>query len=423
MTVNFGALRGMRVFELTTAWAGPFAGRHLAALGAEVIKVESPRRIDNWRGFIRTERLPNREAGERPYNRTAFFNTQNMGKRSIALDLAHPDGREVALQLIAVSDLVLANFAGGALERMGLGRDDLRKRNPNLSVVEMPAFRSDSTRGHYIGMGQTMEAAAGMTGLIGYGDGVPVSSGPAVVDPVGGLHGAAASLASLWATRHTGQGSFIELAQVDAATRWIAEYIDLYGRSGKEFVPDGNRLPTAGPHDAFPCKGEDQWIAIAASEDRDWQTLIRLMSRTDLENDERFQSGRKRADHHQELSTEIAAWTSQFGKFELAELLQKSGVPAAPVKDGRDLVEDGALEEVGFVREVDHPEAGTHKYQGLGLQLSDTPLDVHRAAPLFGEATDYVLGELLGYSVEQIEALIDAGAVSRQPHVTRANDS
>ena len=266
-------LQGLRVLDFTQAWAGPMTARALAFLGAEVIKIENGARLDSWRGpavgVNDPASYPDRQGGERPYDRNALFNTQNHDKQSISLDLKSPGGQDLARRLAAKCDVVLANFSPHALTKLGLGYEALSRGNPKLVMVEMPAFGNDGPWSSHVGMGKTMEAAAGMASLIGYGDGEPVLTGPAYLDPIGGLHGAAAVLTALAERNRTGVGQYVEVAQVEAAMHWIGEYILQTGRTGEVFRADGNRRPDMAPHDAFPCAGDDQWMVDRLSRRRD----------------------------------------------------------------------------------------------------------------------------------------------------------
>ena len=275
-----GPLDGIRIVDLTTAWAGPMTTRCLAYLGAEVIKIEAPTRPDLWRSSLgrgAVERFPDMEAGSRPYNRSALFNTQNHDKKSIGVDLKQPAGRDIVERLIARSDLVVSNFSPGVMERLGLGYPHLASINDRIVSVEMPAFRSKSEAGNHVGMGKTMEAASGMGNLIGYGpDSHPVPTGPAYLDPIGGLHGAVAALLGYLRVLRTGRGSHLEVAQTDAATRWIGEYLLEQLSTGTGPTARGNTVRRMAPHDSFPSIGDDEWIAIAVDSDTSWQRLGRV---------------------------------------------------------------------------------------------------------------------------------------------------
>ncbi|HLI68007.1 MAG TPA: CoA transferase, partial [Caulobacteraceae bacterium] len=316
-------LQGLRVLDFTQAWAGPMTARALAFLGAEVIKIENGARLDSWRGpavgVNDPASYPNRSGGERPYDRNALFNTQNHDKKSICLDLKSPGGQDIACRLAARCDVVLANFSPHALAKLGLGYEALSRDNPKLVMVEMPAFGNDGPWSSHVGMGKTMEAAAGMASLIGYGDGEPVLTGPAYLDPIGGLHGAAAVLTALAERNRTGLGQYVEVAQVEAAMHWIGEYILQTGRTGEVFRADGNRRPDMAPHDAFPCAGDDQWMVIACPDDETWARLAAAAGLGDLA-DARLSTLAGRLANAEAVKTALSAWTRGRNKHEATDL-------------------------------------------------------------------------------------------------------
>jgi crotonobetainyl-CoA:carnitine CoA-transferase CaiB-like acyl-CoA transferase len=411
-------LQGLRVLDFTQAWAGPMTARALSFLGAEVIKIENGARLDSWRGpavgVNDPASYPDRLGGERPYDRNALFNTQNHDKLSISLDLKSAQGQDIAQRLAAHCDVVLANFSPHALAKLGLGYEALSRENAGLVMVEMPAFGNDGPWSSHVGMGKTMEAAAGMASLIGYGDGEPVLTGPAYLDPIGGLHGASAVLTALAERNRTGIGQYVEVAQVEAAMHWIGEYILQTGRTGEVFRADGNRRPDMAPHDAFPCAGDDQWMVIACPDDETWRRLVAATGLGDLEGGE-FATLAGRREHAAALKVTLGAWTRARTKHEAADLLQAAGVPAAPVNSGADVWRDPFLRSRGFIQELAHPAAGVAEYPGLAYRLSKTPGAIRSPAPCFAQHTHEVLGGLLGLSRGEIDALVEAGAVLLQP--------
>jgi crotonobetainyl-CoA:carnitine CoA-transferase CaiB-like acyl-CoA transferase len=411
-------LQGLRVLDFTQAWAGPMSARALAFLGAEVIKIENGARLDSWRGpavgVNDPASYPGRLGGVRPYDRNALFNTQNHDKKSISLDLKSARGQDLARRLAAKSDVVLANFSPHALAKLGLGYEALSQANPKLVMVEMPAFGNDGPWSSHVGMGKTMEAAAGMASLIGYGDGEPVLTGPAYLDPIGGLHGAAAVLTALAERNRTGLGQYVEVAQVEAAMHWIGEYILETGRTGKLFSADGNRRPDMAPHDAFPCAGDDQWMVIACPDDETWRRLVAATGVAGLA-DARFSTLAGRLEHAEALKATLSAWARARNKHEATDLLQAAGIPAAPVNSGADVWRDPFLRSRGFIHELAHPAAGVAEYPGLAYRLSRTPGAIRSPAPCFAEHTHDVLGGLLGLSRAEIDALVEAGVVLQHP--------
>jgi crotonobetainyl-CoA:carnitine CoA-transferase CaiB-like acyl-CoA transferase len=415
-------LDGIRVLDLTTAWSGPMVTRILASLGAAVDKVEGPQRIDDWRGPVgggHPARYPDGVPGERPFDRCYQFNTQNHDKRSLVIDLKTAAGLEAVRRLAARADVMIANFSVGTLERMGLGWETVHALNPRLIVVEMPAYGAGGPIGNHVALGPSMEMMAGMARIIGYGDGRPVTTGPAYLDPMGGFNGAAAVLTAIAARERTGRGQYVEMAQREAAMHWIGEEIVYAVATGQDRLPRGNRMPGVAPHDAFRCAGEDAWVAIAAFDDAAFAALARAMERPELATDARFATAERRVAHEDELSGIIAAWTATRDKHDVAALLQSAGVHAAPVQCARDLYESRYFRDRGLTQRLRHPLAGEHDYQGVPLHIGGVDLSIRQSAPCFGQHNAEILGEI-GYDAAAIQAFKDAGIIAERP--TKAAD-
>jgi crotonobetainyl-CoA:carnitine CoA-transferase CaiB-like acyl-CoA transferase len=411
-------LSGVIVLDLTTAWSGPMTTRILAALGADVLKVEGPGRIDDWRGPINgglPSRYPGGDAGVRPYNRCFQFNTQNHDKRVLALDLKTDEGLAIARSLAAKANVLIANFSAGTLERMGLGWTEVQAINPRLIQVEMPAYGTGGPITHHVALGPSMEFMNGMAMLIGYGDGAPVTTGPAYMDPVGGFNAAAAVLTALVAQKRLDIGQYVEVAQREASMHWIGEEIIHAIATQTDRTGSGSRLSGVVPHDAFPCLGRDEWVVIAAHSDAEFASLCTVMGRPDLARDPLFTRLGARAEREDELYALIAAWTATRGKHEVAICLQAHGVHAAPVCHARDLAESTYLRTRGFLQTVSHPEAGVHTYQGLPLHIDSRDLSMRSPAPCFGRDTDEILSEKLGLTSERLRELRSRGIITEEP--------
>jgi crotonobetainyl-CoA:carnitine CoA-transferase CaiB-like acyl-CoA transferase len=410
-----GVLHGVRVLDLTTAWAGPMATRILAALGASVVKVEAPYHPDGWRGQLDPSdwwMYPEGEPGDRPFDRNAWFNTQNAGKCSVVLNLRSVEGRRLVRALAVRSDLVIANSRPGILRRLGLDRSSLAVDAPTISVIEMPPYGTGGPSELERALGPTMEAAAGISHFIGYFGGGPLGSGPAYVDPMSALHGAAAALTALVHRRRTGHGLAVEVAQREAAMHWIGEWLLEAAILRADRLRIGNEHPTFAPHGAYPCAGEDQWIAISVHDDVEWRILMSEVGRADLGSALGTSAGRRR--RREEIDDILGRWTSRQDKWELARRLQAKGVRAAPVSDGRDLALDEDLLAAGFFVERDHPAAGCHRYPGVpigGLALQGPT----EPAPGFGAHTREVLHVWLGLDDEQLDALERSGVIATEP--------
>ena len=328
-------LAGLRVVEITTAWAGPMCGRVLAWLGAEVIRIEPASRPCSWRHHGETRarfRYPDSDPGPRPYNRSALFNSQNVGKLSVALDLKRPGAQDALLRLLAETDVLVSNFTPGTLDRLGCGYAALSRTHPGIIVAEMPAYGNAGPMAANTALGPTMEMATGMASLIGYRDGGgPTYTGPSYMDPTGGMHGAAAVLTALAHRDATGAGQHVEIPQVEAAMHYAGPEMLHAIATGRDPERTGNRVSWAAPHDTFPTVGEDQWVVIAALDEQQW-TALKAVVADPLLDDSRFGTLEGRLAAQDELGGIIAAWTRGRGKHEVAGMLQRAGVAAAPVQ-------------------------------------------------------------------------------------------
>ncbi len=413
-----GPLEGVRILDFTSAWAGPMATRCLAFLGAEVVKIEGPNRLDSWRDTVRgvePARYPDMQRGERPYNRSSRFNSQNHDKLDLVVDLKHPQARGLMLRLARQCDVVIDNFSPGVLRRLGLGYEDFRTARPDIVMVEMPAYGNTGPEADNVAFGPNMEAMAGMAAMIGYGDGVPVTTSGAYLDPIGGLHGAGAVLTALIHRQRTGQGQYVEVPQRETAMQTIGELLLQQIETGETFAPHGNRIPGAAPHEAFPCRGEEEWVAIAAFTEGEWRSLCAAIGRPALLTDPRFCTLLDRKRNEDALEAEVAAWTRRHTKEEAAALLQAHGVTAAPVATGRDIFADEQLDALGFYVELDHADAGRHRYPGLAFHLGATPGVIRRPPPLFAEHNRHVLVDRFGLSQEEYAALEGDGVIASAP--------
>ena len=412
-----GPLSGVRVLEFSTAWAGPFAGRCLAFLGADVIKVEAPSHPDSWRGsrFGGAARFYPQPGVDGPaYDCNLLFNSQNIDKRSLALDLKRPGALAVFEQLARCSDVILANFTPGVLDRLGIGYPAMSAVNPAIIVAEMPAFGPGGPLSGHQGMGKTMEPATGMTSLMAYPDGEPVLTGPALMDPVGGLNMVAAVVSALELRERTGHGSRILVPQVEAASHWIGEHV-LAAVDGRAMVPPGgNGVNGAAPHDAFRCRGEDEWVAIAVTSSEEWLRLAGVLE-LPADTTARFEAAAERAVGAGILRAVIEPATVNWNKHELADRLQAAGVAAAPILKGEEVATSKALRAAGLVVTLDHPRVGPRDYSSLAFRFDRTTVSHRAAAPLFGEHNDQVLGELLGFGPEQLGDLRAAGVIADEP--------
>jgi crotonobetainyl-CoA:carnitine CoA-transferase CaiB-like acyl-CoA transferase len=411
-------LAGIRVVELTTAWAGPMVGRVLAWFGAEVIHVESPTRSNSWRTNKEKPNpinFPGRDPGDRPFDRSFLFNSQNGNKRSLILDLKTAEGMGALRDLVAVSDVLTCNFRPDMLRRLKLDYESLVKIRPGIIVAELPAYGLDGPMSDYAALGPTMEMAAGMAALIGYPDGQPEVTGPSYLDPIGGFNGAAAILTALLHRQRTGEGQHIEIPQVEGAMQFIGAELLAAAETGTDQPRDGNHRPDAAPHDAFPARGDDQWVVIAVFSDDEWQRLAEVIGRPDLARDSRFATLSARLANQHELTRIVAAWTATRDKHAIADQLQTAGVAAAPVQTPRDVAASRHLAARNFFTPIERADIGRYPYPGIPIHLDKTPGRQVTAAPAFGADNVYVLGTILGRTAEEIAAMEASGAIANAP--------
>lgn len=416
--MSSGPLSGIRVVELTTAWAGPMVGRVLAWFGTEVIHIESPTRSNSWRTNKEKPNpvnFPGGVAGDRPFDRMFLFNSQNGNKLSLILDLKTGEGMRALRDLLATADVLTCNFRPDMLRKMKLDYDSLAAAKPDIIVAELPAFGLDGPMAGYAALGPTMEMAAGMAALIGYPGGQPEVTGPSYLDPIGGFNGAAAILTALLYRQRTGKGQHIEIPQVEGAMQLIgAELLAAY-ETGTDAPRDGNHRAGAAPHDAFPAKGDDQWVVIAVFSDAEWASLAAAIGQGELAGDSRFATMAARLAHQDELKRIISAWTTSRDKHAIADLLQAAGVASAPVQTPRDVAASRHLAARNFFTPLERADLGRYPYPGIPIHLDRTPGRQIATAPAFGADNAYVLGTILKRTPQEIAAMEASGAISDAP--------
>ncbi len=394
-----GPLTGIRVCDFTWVWAGPFCTLQLAHMGAEVIRIESARRICILRN------LPPWAEGQPGINRSGYFNQYNQGKKSITLDLSKPEGVQLAKRLVAISDVAAENFAAGVIDRLGLGYEALREVKPDIIMISMSGYGRTGPEAGYVSYGPAQVPLSGLSSLTGYAGWPPMHVGISYGDPTAGLHAAFALLAALLYRERTGEGQYIDMSQWESTMVVIGEGIMDYTMNGTQPPRMGNRVPHMAPHGVFRCAGEDRWVSIACGSDAEFEALARVIGHPELASDPRFRTLADRKAHEDELESIVEAWTSARDPFEVTRLLQAARVAAFPPLMNRELAEDPHLNQRGFFVEKEHPEVGVRQHVGIPWRMSETPCQVTRAAPVLGQDNDYVYGELLGLSSAQIADL------------------
>ena len=411
-----GPLAGVRILDFTWAWAGPQGTLLLALLGAEVIKVESRQRLDH----TRVRSLMTGPVLTSPDHST-IFSDLNVGKLGISLDLRQPRAVEIARRLTGICDVVTANMRPGALERLGLGYEDLRVVKPDIIMLCSSAVGSTGPERTYVGYAPTFAALGGLSSITGHRNGPP-SPLSGAVDLRIGTTCALAVLAALYHHRRTGEGQYIDLSSTEAVSALIGGVFMEYAMNRRVPGRDGNCDRAMAPHNCYPCQpgeggsirgeGDQRWVTIAVGSDEEWRALCGVLGEGGLEHDPRFADVVSRWRHREELDEIVSAWTRGRTPEEATETLQKAGVAAMPVLDGAALAQDPHLRERGALEKVEHPVIGSRLALGPPWRLSDTPAAIRRPAPCLGEHNSYVLGQLLGIPEEEIEELVRDGVLA-----------
>ena len=398
-------LRGVRVLDFTWMIAGPLGTRELANFGADVLKVESYNRVDRIR-----------ETGPHPdapwsFNEDGSFNDVNTGKRSLLLDLNTARGQALAKELASVSDVVVANFTGNRLDRWGLGYADLAAVRPDLIMLNMPVFESAGPRQRWGAIGNHINGLAGISSISGFADDVPFGLGPLYPDFSGNPYQAMAAVLAALIERDNGAGAqFIELSQYESTASLLGPALLQQAVTGAGPQRVANRSERACPHGVYPCAGDDRWLALAVETGAQWQALCRGLQADARLADPRFSTPQARRANEDALDTLIAAATRGCEAATLAAQLQTAGVPAAPVNHLDDLLADDWYRTEYFVA-MQGPEGCSFTTHGDPIRPFGAQQPVRRA-PLLGEHTDAVMGDLLGLPREALDGLYAEGVLN-----------
>lgn len=397
------ALEGVKVLSFGTGGVVPDAGKILGELGADVIKIESKDNLD----FMRT-------IGP-DLNNIAGFNEANRNKRSFGVDLKSEKGKGLVYRLLKWADILLENFRGGVMKSLGFDYESVITQNPKIIYVSSQGFGGGGPYSDYQAYGPMLSAASGMLSIWAQPDDpYPVGSNSPLPDHMASKHVVIAALAALDYRRRTGKGQFIDMAQTEVAVSLIGEHYLDYTYNGRVARPAGNRCAYAAPHGCYPCRGTDEWCAIAVSTDDEWHSLCRAMGNPAWTRDVKFSNLQHRLEHVEELDQHIGKWTSGLDASVVVEALQVVGVAAGVVQRAPDTLADPQLRWLGATVELDHPVAGSRLYPNVPFRMSGAETVTSKAAPLLGEHTEEICRDLLGMTNEEIGRLV-AEAVLHTP--------
>ena len=394
-------LEGIRVANFGWVWAGPVVGQTLAFLGAEVYKVESRARIDMARS------LPPFAGGVRDPDRSLSQHACWAGNGSVTLNLKEPRAIELARELIAQCDVVVENFGPGVMDRLGLGYAELVAHRPDVVMLSMAAAGQFGPLRGVRTYGLSLASITGLDSITGYVDGPPMPMENAFADPYNGIMAAFAIIVALAYRDRTGNGQQIDYSQQEAVMQMVGPAFMDYVMNGRAGAQLGNRHPlaAAAPHGVFPCTGDDRWVSIAAFDDTAWQGLVAAMGDPEWAGAPDLASQRARVETIAEIHERVAEWTAGFDNRELAELLQRHGVAAAPVSSVADLLDDPHFRSRGTFVEVTHPLGFEETIYGAYVKTSASEASAP-SGPQVGQDNERVFRDLLGMPEERYRQLV-----------------
>jgi crotonobetainyl-CoA:carnitine CoA-transferase CaiB-like acyl-CoA transferase len=403
-----GALSGLRVLDLSRILAGPTATQALADLGAEVIKVERPGKGDDTRGwgppFVQ-------DAAGRNTRESAYFLSANRGKKSVAINMAHPDGQRIIRDLAQTSDILVENFKAGDLARYGLDYASLCDANPRLIYCSITGFGQTGPNAHRAGYDFLAQAEGGIMSLTGEGDGRPLKAGVGIADVMCGMYALTGILAALEARHRTGAGQHIDIALLDSQIAWLINQGVGYLTDGKVPPRRGNDHPTIVPYGSFPAA--DREFVLAIGNDAQFARFVTEAGAPELATDPRFAANTDRVLNRDTLIPIVASLTRSRTEAAWLPRLEALGIPAGPIMDLRETFDSPQVAARDMKITMPHPTAGKGHVDLIGnpLKFSATPVRYHQAPPTLGQHTHDVLQGILGLSDTDIAAFTAAGAI------------
>ncbi|WP_250518392.1 CoA transferase [Caballeronia sp. ATUFL_M1_KS5A] len=397
---NNSALKGIRVADFGHVLAGPYCSMLLSTLGAEVIKIETRARPDEQRAQHGAGDVSDLESNSN-------FLEVNLNKLSVSLNLTTDEGKELARQIVAVSDVVVENMRPGVMDKLGLGYEDLVKVKPDIIMIALSGFGQTGPLRTYSAYNPCFTSVGGLAHLCGYPEKKPNTMNNSGGDARAGNAGVFSVLMALNMRQRTGQGQYIDQSSCEVINSMVGDQMMDYAMNRRSPKRTGNRDAVMAPHNCYRCKGDDAWISIAVSTEAEWQALCEAMGQPQWRDDDAFASAMSRLQNQTRLDELIQAWTIEHDAVDLMRRLQALGVPAMPSFKAEQLFNDAHMLETGAVVEVRHPVLGKRKTITPPWRLSETPATFHTTAPLLGEHNDYVFTQLLKLPEAKIARLME----------------
>jgi crotonobetainyl-CoA:carnitine CoA-transferase CaiB-like acyl-CoA transferase len=384
--VTAGPLAGLRVVETATLFAGPLAATHLGDFGADVVKVEHPRRPDASRGH-----------GPAKDGQGLWWKTIGRNKRTVTCDLSHPDGQRLLLRLVEDADVLIENFRPGTLERWNLGPDVLRARNPRLVLARVTAFGQDGPYSSRPGFGTLAEAMSGFAAVTGEPDGPPTLPPFGLADGIAALATAFAVMTALRDRDRTGAGQVVDLAIIEPILTLLGAQPTVYDQLGELQQRTGNRSANNAPRNTYRTR-DGRWVAISTSSQSIAERVMRLVGRPEFIDEPWFASGSERAEHADELDEAVAVWIAEREGDEVIATFEGAQAAVAPIYDVRDVLADPQFAALDSITTVEDDELGPLRMQNVLFRLGRTPGRITSAGPSLGQHTAEVLAR---YGVDE----------------------
>jgi formyl-CoA transferase len=399
-------LAGIKILDLCRVVSGPFATMQLGDLGADVVKIEEPEHGDESRTYG-----PPFLGGE-----SAYFLSINRNKRSCAIDLKTPAGKDLVARLAGVADVVIENFRPGTLERLGLGFEDLSKSNDRLILCAISGFGRTGPDANRPGYDLIVQGECGVMDITGEPDGPPMKVGTSIADLVTGLYATQAVLAALRQRDRTGRGGRVDIAMLDAMASLLTFNAGMYFATGSSPRRRGNVHPTISPYETF--EAADGWINVGVANDKFWALFCDVIDRRDLHDDPRFAGASDRAANRLALVNILRPLLLARSRGHWVRALGAAGIPCGEIRTVGDVCEAPQLVERGLLRAHDHPVAGPVRYVASAVRFGDAPPPDAKRPPLLGEHTTEVVSQWLGMTDAEARAYADAGAFGRHRDTT-----
>ena len=392
-------LDGLRVVDLTRVLSGPYCTMHLGDLGAEVIKIEQPGKGDDTRAFA-----PPYQGSE-----AAYFLSVNRNKKSVTLDMKSGRGKEVLWRLIEKSDILVENFRPGAMDRLGFGYEEIRKRRPSMIYASISGFGGSGPQKDRPGYDVIVQGEAGIMDITGPSDGAPYKVGAAIGDLVSGLYAVQGVLAALYARQGTGVGQHVTVSMYEAVASLLTFNASIYFATGNAPRRRGNEHPTIVPYATF--EAADGWINLGVANDDLWHRFCAAAECKHLANDPRFAKASERVRNREVLVPIITDLIKKHTRDEWLARLDKAGVPSGAIRTVGEVCDSDLLKARAMIAEMEHVSAGTVKAIKSAAHLSATPLETYIAPPTLGQNTREVLTGLLGFSESEVDVLAREGVI------------